>query len=193
MQAGSPCLLELGGLKNPIHRISITRTRGKILARSHLQSWRLSPWPQSFSTTKCAHPRLSHNPIPLMFEQHIDSDILFHHDDVKVLSQNLYLQQPHTVIQLVELPSPPPRRISSVIYSSSAASSSSSSSSFEQHQEEEESIHSSYCSSDDVPLDEMELPISPRNPDSLSGRMKRILLWREQSPQLISGIHNSVS
>ena len=135
-----------------------------------------------------------------MFEQHISSDILFHHDE-KLISRNLYLCQPHTVIQLIEVASPPPRRISSVINSSSAASSSytsslyisSSSSSFEdqeeevEEEEEEESIHSSYCSSDD----EMDVPLSPRTaslPDTLSGRMKRILLWREQSPQLLSGL-----
>lgn len=125
---------------------------------------------------------------PPMFEQHISPDILFHHDE-KIISRNLYLCQPHTVIQLIEVASPPPRRISSVIHSSSAASSSSSSSSFEDNQEEEEeeeeSIHSSYCSSD-APLDELDVRLSPRTADTLSGRMKRILLWREQSPQLIS-------
>lgn len=128
----------------------------------------------------------------IMFEQHISSDILFQHDD-KLISRNLYLCQPHTVIQLIEVASPPPHRISSV---SSAASSSytsslyisSSSSSFEEDQGEEEveveeeSVHSSYCSSDD----EIDVRLSPRaasHPDTLSGRMKRILLWREQSPQ----------
>lgn len=129
-----------------------------------------------------------------MFEQHISSDILLNHDE-KLISRNLYLCQPHTVIQLIEVASPPPRRISSVIYSSSAASSSSSSSSFEgdqgeeqvEEEEEEESIHSSYCSS----ADDMDVRLSPRaasHPDTLSGRMKRILLWREQSPQLLSGL-----
>jgi hypothetical protein len=132
-----------------------------------------------------------------MFEQHISSDILINHDD-KLISRNLYLCQPHTVIQLIEVASPPPRRISSVIYSSSAASSSftsSSSSSFEENQgeeeeeveEEEEEEAESYCSSDD----DMDVRLSPRaasHPDTLSGRMKRILLWREQSPQLLSGL-----
>ena len=141
-----------------------------------------------------------------MFEQHISSDILLNHDD-KFLSRNLYLCQPHTVIQLIEVETPPPRRISSVINSSSAASSSytsSSSSSFEEDQgeeeeeeeeekddeeEEEESIHSSYCSSaDDDDMDVRMSPIASSHPDSLSGRMKRILLWREQSPQLLSGL-----
>jgi hypothetical protein len=126
-----------------------------------------------------------------MFEQHLDSDdILLNHDE-KLISRNLYLCQPHTVIQLIEVASPPPRRISSVIYSSSAASSSSLS--FEENQgeeeeeEEEEEEASSYCSSDD----EMDVRLSPRaasHPDTLSGRMKRILLWREQSPQLLSGL-----
>lgn len=76
-----------------------------------------------------------------------------------------------------------------MINSSSAATSSSSSSSFEEEEEEEEeSIHSEYCSSDE-PLDEMDVPVSPRLAEnSLSGRMKRILLWREQSPQLVSGM-----
>jgi hypothetical protein len=129
-------------------------------------------------------PRLS-----LMFEQHISDDILFHHDE-KLMSHNLYLCQPHTVIQLIEVASPPPHRI---IHSTSSytSSSSSSSSSFEENQEEEEeeeeSIHSSYCSSDD----EIDVRLSPRaasHPDTLSGRMKRILLWREQSPLLISGL-----
>ena len=135
---------------------------------------------------------------PSMFEQHISSDILLNHThDDKLISRNLYLCQPHTVIQLIEVASPPPRRISSVIYSSSAASSSytsSSSSSFEEDQgeeeleeeEKEESVHSSYCSSDD----DMDVRLSPRaasHPDTLSGSMKRILLWREQSPQLLSG------
>lgn len=129
---------------------------------------------------------------PAMFEQHISSEILLNHDE-KLISRNLYLCQPHTVIQLIEVASPPPRRISSVINSSSAASSSytsSSSSSFEENQEveeEEEEDHSSYCSSDD----DMDVRLSPRaasHPDTLSGRMKRILLWREQSPQLLSGL-----
>ena len=152
-----------------------------------------------------SHSHVSPPTYPSMFEQHISSDILFHHDE-KIISRNLYLCQPHTVIQLIEVASPPPRRISSVIHSSSAASSSytsslyisSSSSSFEQGQgeeeeeeeEEEESIHSSYCSSD-VPMDELDVRLSPRTaslPDTLSGRMKRILLWREQSPQLTSGL-----
>lgn len=146
-----------------------------------------------------SHSHVSPRTYPSMFEPHISSDILFHHDE-KLISRNLYLCQPHTVIQLIEVASPPPRRISSVINSSSAASSSytsslyisSSSSSFvddqgEVEREEEESIHSSYCSSDD----EMDVRLSPRaasHPDTLSGRMKRILLWREQSPQLISGL-----
>lgn len=151
-----------------------------------------------------AHVTYTHlyspTPPPIMFEQHISSDIFFHREDNKIVSGNLYLRQPHTVIQLVEVASPPPRRISSVINSSSAASSSytsSSSSSFEQDQEEEEDEDedesaSSYCSSDDdlpPPIDEIEMSLSPRTPqDTLSGRMKRILLWREQSPHLISGI-----
>jgi len=49
----------------------------------------------------------------------------------------------------------------------------------------EESVHSSFCSSDD----DIDVRMSPRaasHPDTLSGRMKRILLWREQSPQLLS-------
>ena len=56
----------------------------------------------------------------------------------------------------------------------------------EEDDEDEESIHPSYCSSDD----EIDVRLSPRaalHPDTLSGRMKRILLWREQSPQLLSG------
>ena len=152
-----------------------------------------------------------------MFEQHITSDILLHHDDEKKLisSRNLYLCQPHTVIQLIEVASPPPRRISSVINSSSAASSSytsSSSSSFEDSGEdeedededemevddeeeeggEEEGEVESYCSSDDD--NDIDVRLSPRaalHPDTLSGRMKRILLWREQSPQLLSGLWHS--
>lgn len=134
---------------------------------------------------------------PSMFEQHISSDILLNHELNKIPSGNLYLRQTHTVIQLVEVASPPPRRISSVINSSSAASSSytsSTSSSFaeqdHQQEEEEESICSSYCSSD-VPLDELDLPLSPRtasHPDAFSGKMKRILLWREQSPHLSTGM-----
>lgn len=51
---------------------------------------------------------------------------------------------------------------------------------------EEEEVDESYCSSDD----EIDVRLSPRaasHPDTLSGRMKRILLWREQSPQLLSG------
>ena len=133
-----------------------------------------------------------------MFEQHISSDILLHHDD-KLISHNLYLCQPHTVIQLIEVASPPPRRISSVITSAASSSYtssfiSSSLSSFQEDQEEEEEteeeeeeVVESYCSSDD----ETDVRLSPRaasHPDTLSGRMKRILLWREQSPQLISGL-----
>lgn len=119
----------------------------------------------------------SHAYPPPMFEQHFDSDILFHHDH-KLFSQNLYLCQPHTVIQLIEVASPPPQPISSP-----ASSSSSSSSSFEEVDDEDDSVHSSYCSSDD----EIDVPRAAQLPDALSGRMKRILLWREQSPQLISG------
>jgi hypothetical protein len=127
-----------------------------------------------------------------MFEQ--QSDVLLNHDD-KLISRSLYLCQPHTVIQLIEVTSPPPRCISSVIYSSSATSSSStsSSSSFEENQGEEEVEEvvveeESYCSSDG----DMDVRLSPRaasHPDTLSGRMKRILLWREQSTQLLSGLH----
>lgn len=137
------------------------------------------------------HTRSSIPFLNMFNEQHISSDVLFHHhpEHNKQSSGNLYLCQPHTVIQLVEVAPPPPRRISSVINSSSAASSSytssSSSSSFEQ---EAETVYSSYCSSDDMPLDEMQAPLSPRPLDSFSGRMKRVLLWREQSPHLISGM-----
>ena len=54
-------------------------------------------------------------------------------------------------------------------------------------EEEEGSVHSSYCSSDDD-MDVRRLsPRAASHPDTLSGRMKRILLWREQSPQLLSG------
>ena len=173
------------------------------------------------NTTKCACQSHLYIPSPptrtppsiiatfAMFEQHISSDILLHHHDEKLISRNLYLCQPHTVIQLIEVASPPPRRISSVINSSSAASSSytsSSSSSFEENQEEEEDEdeemedeeeeeeeleQESYCSSDD---DDIDVRLSPRAaayPDTLSGRMKRILLWREQSPQLLSGLWHS--
>ena len=130
---------------------------------------------------------------PAMFEQHISADILINDDDKLITRNHLYLCQPHTVIQLIEVASPPPRRISSVINSSSAASSSytsSSSSSFEENQgeeEEAEDVEESYCSSDD----DIDVRLSPRaasHPDTLSGRMKRILLWREQSPQLLSGL-----
>lgn len=118
----------------------------------------------------------------------------------KVSNGNLYLYQPHTVIELVEVAPPPPRRISSVINSSSAASSfysssSSSASSFdegediEDQDEEQESVCSSYCSSDFPPV-VLDAPTSPvtQNPlvsapqsDSFSRRMKRILVWREFS------------
>jgi hypothetical protein len=118
----------------------------------------------------------------------------------KVSNGNLYLYQPHTVIELVEVSPPPPRRISSVINSSSAASSfysssSSSASSFdegediEDQEEEQESVCSSYCSSDFPPvvLDAPTSPIIQHPPastpqsDSFSRRMKRILVWREFS------------
>ena len=120
------------------------------------------------ATAHTSPPRLS-----LMFEQHLSDQILFHHDD-------LYLCQPHTVIQLIEVASPPPLH--------STSSYTSSSSSFEEEEDEEESIHSSYCSSDD----EIDVRLSPRAPDTLPGRMKRILLWREQSPLLISGLLYSI-
>ncbi|KAF9553668.1 hypothetical protein CPC08DRAFT_727741 [Agrocybe pediades] len=121
----------------------------------------------------------------------------FHHledqHEQKINHGNLYLCQPHTVIELVEVAPPPPRRISSVINSSSAASSSytssSSSSSFEEDEEmseddEEESVCSSYCSSD-FPMEELDATttkstttpaIASSSSDSF---MKRILLWRE--------------
>ena len=154
----------------------------------------LNPFTQLQNTHVTLHLSLTPLPHIIMFEQHISSHILFHHHHNKIPSRNLYLRQPHRVIQLVEVASPPPRRISSVINSSSAApSSSSSSSSFSQEQQEEEdageeeSVGSSYCSSD-MPPDEIDVPFSPRHMDTLSGRMKRVLLWREQSPHLISGI-----
>ncbi|PPQ85239.1 hypothetical protein CVT25_010012 [Psilocybe cyanescens] len=138
----------------------------------------------------------------------ISANLFQHHDaqENKITNGNLYLCQPHTVIQLVEVSPPPPRRISSVINSSSAASSSYSSSStsssfddedeeMDQDDDEEEEICSSYCSSDDFSPEELEksscsavlssLPSS----DSHSVRMKRILMWRElsESPSSVSG------
>ena len=188
-----------GGLKKPI---SISRCElggEKILLPDASPDLDACLFPQILFNGGLQNGLTPHIPstlAPPMFEQHISSDILFHHEDNKIISGNLYLRQPHTVIQLVEVASPPPRRISSVINSSSAASSSytSSSSFFEENQgeeeeEEEESIHSSYCSSD-APLDELEVPVSPRTADSLSGRMKRILLWREQSPHRVSGMRS---
>ncbi|KAF8159915.1 hypothetical protein B0H34DRAFT_797114 [Crassisporium funariophilum] len=127
-------------------------------------------------------------------QQHLSSDILIDNHDNKISSGNLYLRQPHTVIQLIEVSSPPPRRIASVINSSSAASSSysssSSSSSFDEEDQEqdEESVCSSYCSSDLSP-EELDAPSSvttASSSDSFSLRMKRILLWREHSPHLTS-------
>lgn len=116
----------------------------------------------------------------------------------------LYLRQPHTVIQLVEVSPPPPRRISSVINSSSAASSSyssASSSSFDEDdeeeievEEEEESICSSYCSSDDYAPESLEAQaFNPTDSDSgaFARRMKRILLWRENSEAPLSGVPSS--
>jgi hypothetical protein len=117
----------------------------------------------------------------------------------------LYLRQPHTVIQLVEVAPPPPRRISSVINSSSAASSlysSSSSSSFDEDdeeeievEEEEESVCSSYCSSDDYAPEPLEAKaFNPTGSDSgtFTHRMKRILLWRENSETPLSGVPSSL-
>lgn len=118
----------------------------------------------------------------------------------KISNGNLYLYQPHTVIQLVEVAPPPPRRISSVINSSSAASSSYSSSSsstssfdeeedIEDQEEEQESVCSSYCSSDfppealdapTYPITQNPLALAPKS-DSFSRRMNRILVWREFS------------
>ncbi|KAH9479856.1 hypothetical protein JR316_0008451 [Psilocybe cubensis] len=111
------------------------------------------------------------------------------HDDNKISSGNLYLCQPHTVIQLVEVAPPPPRRISSVINSSSAASSSysSSSSSFDDEDmdedEDEEEICSSYCSSDLSPeeLEQSSCSAALSSLPSTDSRMKRILLWRQFS------------
>ncbi|KIM38300.1 hypothetical protein M413DRAFT_30153 [Hebeloma cylindrosporum] len=128
---------------------------------------------------------------------------------------NLYLYQPHTVIQLVEVSPPPPRRISSVINSSSAASSSYSSSSssassasegddIEDQEEEQESACSSYCSSDfppeaaldasaSTPITQNPLASVPQSQsDSFSRRMKRILVWRELSDSPSSSSSSSV-
>ncbi|KAF9482661.1 hypothetical protein BDN70DRAFT_904613 [Pholiota conissans] len=113
----------------------------------------------------------------------------------------LYLRQPHTVIELVEVAAPPPRRISSVINSSSAASSSyssssSSSSSFDDEEEmevdeeeEEESVCSSYCSSDDYapePQAAQAFSLTSSDSGAFARRMKRILLWRENSEAPLS-------
>ncbi|KAF9038209.1 hypothetical protein BJ165DRAFT_427225 [Panaeolus papilionaceus] len=111
----------------------------------------------------------------------------------KISNGNLYLCQPHTVIELVEVSPPPPRRISSVINSSSAGSSSYSSTSSscdeeeeDEEEEEEESVCESYCSSDD----EMDVcdgdastssTTSSGHSNAFSSTMKRILMWRELS------------
>ncbi|KAF8963365.1 hypothetical protein BDZ97DRAFT_1023875 [Flammula alnicola] len=144
--------------------------------------------------------------------QHLSPRFLLNNDQEKITSGNLYLRQPHTVIQLVEVAPPPPRRLTSVINSSSPASSSysssSSSSSFDEDDEEEievdekeeESVCSSYCSSDFQP-EELDVPssaslspptLSQSDSESFARRMKRILLWREHSeaPHLVSsGAH----
>ncbi|PPQ65195.1 hypothetical protein CVT24_011379 [Panaeolus cyanescens] len=125
--------------------------------------------------------------------QPIDLFVHNNNSDNKISNGNLYLCQPHTVIQLVEVAPPPPRRISSVINSSSAGSSSYSStaSSYDEEEddeeeEEEEEVCESYCSSDD----EMDVceggactssPASNSHSDSFSSKMKRILVWRELS------------
>ncbi|KAH7908996.1 hypothetical protein BJ138DRAFT_1136832 [Hygrophoropsis aurantiaca] len=107
----------------------------------------------------------------------------------KVNSGQLFVRQPHAIIQLVEGPPPPRRIISSAIESSSAGSSCSSYPSTSDSSEED---CSSYCSSYVTPERSSSRDEGySQTDDTFDIRMHRIQTWRDSACKALAESHPS--